>query len=133
MRVGNLFAVFSIMTVVIACLGLFGLTAFAAESRRKEIGVRKVLGATDASIIALLSTEFLKLVAIAFVIACPTAFWLMSAWLQDFAYHVELRSGFGALVFVSSGILAALIAFITIAAQARKTAQANAVESLRYE
>ena len=121
------------MTVVIACLGLFGLTAFAAESRRKEIGVRKVLGATDASIIALLSTEFLKLVAIAFVIACPTAFWLMSAWLQDFAYHVELRSGFGALVFVSSGILAALIAFITIAAQARKTAQANAVESLRYE
>ena len=132
-RVGNLFAVFSIMTVVIACLGLFGLTAFAAESRRKEIGVRKVLGATDASIIALLSTEFLKLVAIAFVIACPTAFWLMSAWLQDFAYHVELRSGFGALVFVSSGILAALIAFITIAAQARKTAQANAVESLRYE
>lgn len=132
-RVGNLFALFSVMAIVIACLGLFGLAAFAAESRRKEIGVRKVLGATDASIITLLSTEFLKLVAIAFVIACPVAFWLMSAWLQDFAYHVELRSGFGALVFVSSGIIAALIAFITIAAQARKTAQANAIESLRYE
>lgn len=132
-RIGNLFAVFSIMAIVIACLGLFGLTAFAAESRRKEIGVRKVLGATDASIIALLSTEFLKLVAIAFVIACPTAFWLMSVWLEDFAYHVELRSGFGVLVFISSGIIAALIAFITIAAQARKTAQANAIESLRYE
>ncbi len=132
-RVGNLFALFSVMAIVIACLGLFGLAAFAAESRRKEIGVRKVLGATDASIITLLSTEFLKLVAIAFLIACPVAFWLMSAWLQDFAYHVELRSGFGVLVFVSSGIIAALIAFITIAAQARKTAQANAIDSLRYE
>lgn len=132
-RSGNLFALFSIIAIVIACLGLFGLAAFAAESRRKEIGVRKVLGASDVSIIGLLSKDFLKLIAIAFVIASPISFWLMGAWLQDFAYHVDLRSFFGVAVFAVAGLLAVVIAFSTIAAQAWKTARTNAIESLRYE
>lgn len=132
-RVGNLFALFSMMAIVIACLGLFGLSAFAAESRRKEVGVRKVLGASDASIIGLLSKEFLKLVGIAFVIACPIAYWLMNTWLQDFAYHLDLRSGFGACVFAGAGAVSVCIAFATVAAQAWKAARANAIESLRCE
>jgi putative ABC transport system permease protein len=132
-RVGNLFALFSMMAMVIACLGLFGLSAFAAESRRKEVGVRKVLGASDASIVGLLSKEFLKLVGIAFVIACPIAYWLMNTWLQNFAYHLDLRSGFGASVFAGAGAVSVLIAFATVAAQAWKAARANAIESLRCE
>jgi putative ABC transport system permease protein len=114
-------------------LGLFGLAAFAAESRTKEIGVRKVLGASEASIIGLLSKDFLKLVAIAFVIASPLAFWLMNTWLQDFAYHLELRSAFGLGVFVLAGVLSAAIAFTTVAGQAWRAARANAIESLRHE
>jgi putative ABC transport system permease protein len=132
-RGGNLFAIFSSIAIVIACLGLFGLAAFAAESRTKEIGVRKVLGASEASIVGLLSKDFLKLVGIAFVIGCPLAFWLMNTWLQDFAYHVELRSLFGAGVFALSGVLAVAIAFATVAGQAWKAARSNAIESLRHE
>jgi putative ABC transport system permease protein len=132
-RIGDVFGLFGSLALVIACLGLFGLAAFAAESRTKEIGVRKVLGASEASIVGLLSKDFLKLVGIAFVIGTPFAFWLMNAWLQDFAYHVELRSGFGVGVFVVAGLLAASVAFITVAGQAWKAARANAVESLRYE
>lgn len=132
-RGGNLFAIFSLIAIVIACLGLFGLAAFAAESRTKEIGVRKVLGASETSIVALLSKDFLKLVGVAFVIGVPLAFWMMSAWLQDFAYHVELRSGFGVWVFVFAGVIAAGVAFITVAGQAWKAARANAIDSLRYE
>ncbi|TAE25869.1 MAG: FtsX-like permease family protein [Candidatus Kapaibacterium sp.] len=132
-RGGNLFAIFSSIAIVIACLGLFGLAAFAAESRTKEIGVRKVLGASEASIVALLSKDFLKLVAIAFVIGAPLAFWLMSVWLQDFAYHVELRSGFGVAVLAIAGIVSAGVAFMTVAGQAWKAARANAVKSLRHE
>ena len=132
-RGGSLFAIFSSIAIVIACLGLFGLAAFAAESRTKEIGVRKVLGASEASIIGLLSKDFLKLVAIAFVIASPLAFWLMNTWLQDFAYHLELRSAFGIGVFVLAGVLSAAIAFTTVAGQAWRAARANAIESLRHE
>lgn len=132
-RIGNVFTLFSFIAIGIACLGLLGLAAFAAESRMKEIGVRKVLGATEASIIGLLSKDFLKLVGVAFVIACPAAYYLMNAWLQDFAYRVELRSLNGLGMFVLAGVVAFGIAFMTVAGQASRAARANAIDSLRCE
>ena len=119
----------TILTVIIACLGLIGLAAFTAEQRTKEIGIRKVLGASVASIIALLSKDFLKLVSIAIILATPLAYWSASTWLQDFAYKVELSWW----VFASAGLVAVVIAFLTVAGQAWRAARANPVESLRSE
>jgi putative ABC transport system permease protein len=128
-RLGKVLGVFTMIAVCIACLGLFGLAAYVTEQRTKEIGIRKVLGASVASIVGLLSKDFLKLVAIAFLVACPLAWWGMERWLQDFAYRIEL----GASVFVLAGVLAAVIAFLTVAAQAWRAARANPVKSLRTE
>ncbi len=121
--------VFGGLTLLIACLGLLGLTAFTVERRTKEIGIRKVLGATVASIIALLSKDFLKLVFLAILIASPLAYWLAGKWLQDFAYRVDLGAG----VFVLAETGAVLIAFATVASQAWQAARANPVHSLRSE
>lgn len=121
--------VFAALAIVISCLGLLGLTAFAAEVRTKEIGIRKVLGATIASIVGLLSKDFLKLVLAAILLASPAAYWLAGKWLQDFAYRIELRAG----LFVAAGAIAMLIAFATVAAQAISAARANPVQSLRSE
>jgi putative ABC transport system permease protein len=121
--------VFSALAIFIACLGLFGLAAFTAEQRTKEIGVRKVLGASVAGITQLLSREFLKLVFVAFVIAAPVAYWLMHKWLLDFAYRTEISWP----VFVFAGFAAVLIALITVSFQAVKAALANPVKSLRTE
>jgi putative ABC transport system permease protein len=126
---GRLLAVFAALAILIACLGLFGLASFTAEQRTKEIGVRKVLGATVASIIGLLSQDFVKLVAIAFVITTPLAYFAMHRWLQNFAYRTDL----GWWVFALAGGLALLIALLTVSTQALKAARANPVESLRYE
>ncbi|HLL43556.1 MAG TPA: FtsX-like permease family protein, partial [Segetibacter sp.] len=120
---------FTFISILISCLGLFGLATFSAEQRTKEIGVRKVLGASVASIVTLLSKEFLQLVAISIVIASPIAWYAMSKWLQDFAYRTNINW----TVFVITAIVALLIALITISIQAIKAAFSNPVKSLRTE
>ncbi len=120
---------FTIIAILIACLGLFGLAAFAAEQRTKEIGIRKVLGASVADVIKLLSGEFIKLVFVAMVIASPIAWYCMRKWLQDFAYRATISWW----MFAGAGLLAIGIALITVSFQAIKAATANPVNSLRSE
>jgi putative ABC transport system permease protein len=119
----------TLFAVIIACVGLFGLSALAVTKRTKEIGIRKVLGASVAGIVSLLAGDFLKLVAFANIIAWPIAWYAMKQWLQNFAYRIDI----GWWMFALAGGLALLIAFFTVSAQAIKAALANPVESLRYE
>jgi putative ABC transport system permease protein len=126
---GSIFTVFAAIAILIACLGLFGLSAFTITQRVKEIGVRKVLGATTGSIVSLLSQDFLKLVAIAAIIAFPVAWFAMHNWLQDFAYRINMPWW----IFISAGIIAAMVALATISFQAVKAALSNPVKSLRSE
>jgi len=128
-RKGDLVLGFSSMAIFIACLGLFGLAVFTAEQRTKEIGVRKVLGASVVSIVALLSKDFLKLVLIAIVVASPLAWYAMNRWLSDFAYRVELSWW----VFALAGALALIVALLTVSYQSIKAALMNPVKSLRAE
>ncbi len=128
-QLGHIVGLFALLAVGVACLGLFGLAAYTAERRTKEIGIRKVLGASVPSIVALLSKDFLKLVLTAFVIAAPVAYWAMSRWLEDFAYRIEL----GPWIFVGAGALALVIALATVSYQAIRAALANPVEALRSE
>lgn len=128
-RIGRIVTVFAGLAIFIACLGLFGLAAFSAEVRTKEIGIRKVLGASALRIIALLSKDFLQLVGIAILIATPLAYWAAGRWLQDFAYRIELGVG----VFILAGALAVTIAFLTVASQAWQAAQTNPINSLKSE
>ncbi|SDT29923.1 putative ABC transport system permease protein [Mucilaginibacter mallensis] len=128
-RTGTIFMVFTVLAIAIACLGLFGLAAYAAEQRTKEIGIRKVLGASIPNIAGMLSKDFIKLVFIAIVISSPIAWYLMQKWLQDFAYRVNFHWWIIAL----AGVAAILIALITISFQSIKAAIANPVESLRSE
>jgi len=125
----RLLGAFAGIAIFVACLGLFGLAAFAAEQRTKEIGVRKVLGASVVSIAGLLSKDFVKLVLAANLVAWPIAYFAMNKWLQNFAYRIEIGWG----VFALAGGAAMLIAVLTVSAQAIKAALANPVESLRYE
>jgi len=126
---GSIFTTASIWAIFIACLGLFGLASFTVESRVKEIGVRKVLGAGVGSIVTLLSKDLLRLVLIAFVIASPIAWYFMHHWLQDFAYHINV----GWWSFLLAGSIAILIALATVGFRAMKAALANPVKSLRTE
>jgi len=119
----------ALATIFIACLGLFGLATYSAEQRIKEIGVRKILGATVFNLTSLLSKDFLKLVFIANGIAFPIAWWATNKWLQEYAYHINVQWW----VFAVAGIVALLIALITISFQAIKAAIANPVKSLRTE
>ncbi len=128
-RVGKIALLFAILTILIACLGLFGLATYMAEQRIKEIGVRKVLGATVGNITTMLSKDFIKLVLIATVIAFPVAWWAMNRWLQEFAFRVNISWW----VFVLAGFLAVLIAVLTVSSQAIKAAIANPVKSLKAE
>jgi putative ABC transport system permease protein len=128
-RMGVIAISFSSLAILIACLGLFGLAAYAAEQRTKEIGIRKVLGATVSNITAMLSKDFLKLVIVAAVIAFPLAWWVMHSWLQDFAY----RTNISWWVFIMAGGVAALIAIVTVSFQTIKAAIMNPVKSLRTE
>ncbi len=128
-RQATIFTVFAFIAIFIACLGLLGLSAFAITQRIKEIGIRKVLGASVSNIVGLLSKDFLKLVLIAAVIAFPIAWYAMHKWLQDFAYRI----GIPWWIFVLAGIIAAIVAFVTISFQAIKAALANPVKSLRTE
>ena len=128
-RIGTIFIAFTTLAIVIACLGLFGLAAYAAEQRTKEIGIRKVLGASIANIAGMLSKDFIKLICIAIVISSPIAWYLMQKWLQDFAYRINIEWW----VIAISGFAAILVAFITISFQSIKAAVANPVDSLRSE
>jgi putative ABC transport system permease protein len=126
---GKAFSIFSGFAIFIACLGLLGLSLFATAQRTKEIGVRKVLGASVLNIVGLLSKDFIVLVAVAFVVASPVAWWVMHRWLQDFAYRIDIEWW----VFAAAGVLAATIALATISFQAIRAATANPVKSLRTE
>ena len=128
-RMGRIFTSFAMLAIIIACLGLFALSAFMAEQRNKEIGIRKVLGASVSSITTMLSKDFVKLVVIAIVIASPIAWWAMTKWLQDFAYRADISWW----VFIVSGLMAVLVAIITISFQSVKAGLANPVKSLRSE
>jgi predicted permease len=128
-RTGRIVLYFSILAIMVSCLGLFGLATFTASQRIKEIGVRKVLGASVSGIAALLSKDFLKLVMIAIIIASPVAWYAMDRWLENFAYRVTIEWW----VFMSAGVIALLIAGLTVSSQAIRAAVANPVKSLRTE
>ncbi len=128
-RTGKIFGIFSALAIFIACLGQFGLASFTIQKRTKEIGVRKVLGASVASVVGLLSKEFVKLVVIAMLIASPLAYYLMNRWLQEFAYRIDI----GVLTFVLAGSVTLVIALLTVSFQSLKAALSNPVEALRYE
>jgi putative ABC transport system permease protein len=128
-KLGRVFVASAAVAILIACMGLFGLVSFAARQRTKEIGIRKVLGASVADITSLLSKDFVKLIAVAVVIASPVAWWLMHKWLQDFAYRTEVSWW----IFVLAGLLTLLLALATVCVQAIKAAVANPVKSLRSE
>ena len=128
-RTGQIFTTFSVIAIIIACLGLFGLTAFTIRGRVKEIGIRKVLGASAGGITAMLSTEFLRLIVIASMVAFPLTWFAMNKWLQGFAYRITIQWW----IFIVAGIIALVVAAITISFQAIKAALANPVKSLRSE
>jgi putative ABC transport system permease protein len=125
----KVFGIFAGFAIFVACLGLFGLTMFSTIQRTKEIGVRKVLGASVSNILILLSKEFVLLVAIACLIAFPISWWIMSNWLHDFSYRTSMNGW----VFAIAGASALLIALLTISFQAIKAAVSNPVKSLRTE
>lgn len=128
-RSGQLFSVFSALAIIIACVGLFGLSAYTTSLRTKEIGVRKVLGASVVGVTFLLSKDFTKLVLVAFMLAVPVSWWLMNNWLQDFAYRIALN----AQPFILAGVIALGIAWLTVSYQSIKAALVNPVKSLRSE
>jgi len=128
-RMVKLFVIFTTLAVIIACLGLFGLAAYAAERRNREISIRKVLGANVSGLVALLTKDFIKLVFIAIVIATPLAWLVMQKWLQGFAYRDNIHWWF----FAVTALGAIIIAFVTISFQSIKAAMANPVDSLRSE
>jgi putative ABC transport system permease protein len=128
-RLGNIFKYFSILAIVISCLGLFGLAAFMAEQRTKEIGIRKVMGAGVANLVTKLSGEFLIWVIVANIIAWPVAWYAMSRWLQGYVYHARLS----AWIFILSAIISIIIAFLTVSTQVFWAATRDPVNSLKYE
>ena len=128
-KTGTILGIFAGLTVFIASLGLLGLAIFMAEQRTKEIGIRKVLGASVTSILTLLSKDFLKLVLLANLIAWPLAWWGMHQWLQDFEYRISISLW----IFALAGVVAVLIALLTISLQAIKAAVSNPVKALRSE
>jgi putative ABC transport system permease protein len=125
----KIFTIFSVLAIFIGCIGLLGLAAYSTQQRLREISIRKVLGAGVGNIIAMLSKDFLRLVAIASLIAFPVAWYAMHTWLQEFAYRINISWW----VFIIAGLLSALIALFTISFQAIKAAIANPVKSLRTE
>jgi putative ABC transport system permease protein len=128
-RMGNVFSTFTLLSILVACLGLFGLSVYTAERRVKEIGIRKILGASVQSVVTLLSKEFLKLVVLSAIISFPIAWWVMDKWLDDFAY----RAPMDASVFLVAGLLAIVIALLTVSFQAVRAATRNPARSLKAE
>jgi putative ABC transport system permease protein len=128
-RLGKIFNYFTLLAFFISCLGLLGLAAFMAERRTKEIGIRKVMGASQSSIIRLLNREYAMLLIIANIVAWPVAYFAMHKWLQNFAYRAQIEIG----IFILSGLLAVLIAFLTVSFQAIRAAKTDPTKSLRSE
>ena len=128
-RLFSLFEFFSLIALFISCLGLWGLATFAAQRRTKEIGIRKVLGASVSGLVGLMSGDFLKLVAISLILAAPLSYFFMQRWLHHFAYRIELHW----YVFAGAGIVALTVAFLTVSFQSIKTAFNNPTKSLRSE
>ena len=128
-RMGKIINVFAVLAVLISCLGLFGLASYTIEKRTKEIGIRKVLGASVAKISSMLSLEFLKWVALANLIAWPVAWYFMHLWLDNFVYRIDLSWW----IFITAGLLGLILALLTVVYQSTKAALANPIESLRYE
>jgi putative ABC transport system permease protein len=129
MKIGKLLTIFSALAILIACLGLFGLAAFTAEQRTREIGIRKAMGASSASIVRLLSSEFIKYVVIAFLFAIVPAWYFIYKWLQNFVYRVDINY----IIFLASGLGALIIALFTVSYQSIKAARINPAETLRCE
>jgi ABC-type antimicrobial peptide transport system permease subunit len=128
-RVAVLSRIFAAIAILISCLGLFGLAAFTAQKRQKEIGIRKVVGASISNVVAMLSKDFVVLVSLALTIAIPLSWWAANEWLQSFAYRISISP----FVFIIAGLAVMLITIITISFQAIKAAMANPVKSLRTE
>lgn len=128
-KMGSIFNLFAVLAIFISCLGLYGLSAFMAEQRTREIGVRKVLGASLVNIVYLLSTGFTRLIMIAIVIAVPLSWYAVNSWLAGFAYHVNV----GWAVFVLSSMAALIISWITVSYESIKVAIVNPIKSLRSE
>jgi putative ABC transport system permease protein len=128
-RTGRVFTSFAILAIIVACLGLYGLSSFMVEQRSKEIGIRLVLGASVQHIFSLLTINFVKLVLISFAIAVPIAWYMMNKWLEDFVYRTEVSAG----IFIFAGLTALLIALFTISYQAIRAALVNPVKNLRSE
>ena len=128
-RLGSVFIAGAMLSILIACLGLLGLSSFMAEQRTREIGIRKVLGATITNVILLLSRDFTKLILLAFVVGAPAGYYVMQVWLEDFPYRIELGLG----VFVFAGLAALLVAWLTVGYQAFKAATANPAEAVKAE
>jgi len=128
-QTGTLAFVFAGLTIFISCLGMFGLASYMAENRSKEIGIRKVLGASVTGITQMLTREFVALVIIALIIATPIAWWAMSKWLQDFTYRIQI----GWLTFIIAGSVAIIIAILTVSFQSVKAAMANPIKSIKTE
>jgi putative ABC transport system permease protein len=129
MLIGKLSRIFALLAIIISCLGLFGLAAYTAERRTKEIGIRKVLGASVTGITGLLSKDFLRLVFVSAIVAFPLSWWFMHKWLQNYAYRITISWW----VFVLAGLLALIIALVTISFQSIRAAISNPVKSLRTE
>jgi putative ABC transport system permease protein len=128
-RFGNAIGMFAFLAITVSCLGILGMAVFASERRAKEIGIRKVHGASVNDLMILLNKDFIKWVIVAFVVACPIGWYAMNKWLQEFAYRTEMRWW----IFVLSGVIALVIALLTVSWQTWRAATANPVESLRYE
>ncbi|MBK7428908.1 MAG: FtsX-like permease family protein [Saprospiraceae bacterium] len=128
-RTAKVVLLFSVLAILVACLGLFGLAAFTSEQRRKEIGIRKVLGASVGGLVQLLSIDFVRLVFIAILISVPLSWWLMNSWLENYAYKIELSWWY----FAFAGLITLLIAIQTVSLQAIRAAISNPVKSLRTE
>ena len=128
-QLAQLYKIFAAIAIFLSCLGLYGLVSFMAVQRVKEVGVRKVLGASVSSVVYLFSKEFIILVAIGFVIASPIAWYFMDKWLQDYVYRINISWW----IFLAGGISAIVIALVTVSFQAVKAALANPVKSLRTE
>ena len=128
-RVGKLSSIFAGLAIFISCLGIFGLASFMAEKRTKEIGIRKVMGASVISLLGMLSKDFILLVLISFVVSIPTSFWVMSDWLNEYHYRTEIKWW----VFAVAGLSALVITLFTVSFHSIKAGMANPVDSLRDE
>jgi putative ABC transport system permease protein len=128
-KFGSLFTTFDVLAVIVGCLGLFGLSAYTATQRTKEIGIRKALGSSERGIFVLLSQEYVKLVTLSILLATPLVWWVMNNWIQGFQYRTEIPF----YIFVIAGVMVLLIALLTVSFQTIKAARINPVESLRYE